>query len=414
MLDTGSDRDVISEELLMDLELTQRRRPVTIQTVEASTIDYRHFVYFRIQSMHGSYNALVGKLVAGKTDIPPAKRNLAALCHVENIELDIIDAGIFMIIGISHPEAWTGVEVRRGSPRQPIAMKTNFGWTLVGRWASSNTLNIAYQSTIIDNAVLHKDLERIFYHDFATVSEEEIGQSRENKNAIAQLQNSIRFDTEKKKYVIGLPWKHSRDLAKETLNALDSRRMALNCLTGMIPHFWRDEERKQRVFKEMAKFFEKGYAVPINEEEENKKNNPRWYLPLLVVEKGLKTRICHDACAAVKGTCLNDLLLGGPNLINSMSFILLAFREKKIAFMMDIASFFHRVLNNENDANVFRFLWFKDESMSEFIVYRFLAHIFGSGASSVVTSFVLRHCNCFARDPEEATRYALELDCKLF
>ena len=80
----------------------------------------------------------------------------------------------------------------------------------------------------------------------------------------------------------------------ETLNILDSRQMALNRLTGMIPRFQRDEARKRRVFKEMSKFTDKGYAVQINEEEENKKENPRWYLPIHVVEKGQKTRICHE------------------------------------------------------------------------------------------------------------------------
>ena len=110
MLDTGSDRDVISEELIADLELEQRIKSVTVQTVEATITEDRNFVDVRIQSIDGSYNAeitdaLVGKLVAGKTDIPPAKRNLSALRHVENIEFDNIDAGILMIIGLSHIEA---------------------------------------------------------------------------------------------------------------------------------------------------------------------------------------------------------------------------------------------------------------------------------------------------------------------
>ena len=78
-------------------------------------------------------------------------------------------------------------------------------------------------------------------------------------------------------------------------------------------------------------------------------------------------------------------------MINSMSSILLTFREKKIAFMMDIAAFFHQVLVDEKDADVFRYLWFDDETLSTYVVLRFLAHIFGSAASSVVTSFVLRH-----------------------
>ena len=55
MLDTGSDRDVISEDIILDLELDQRKRPVTIQTVESTTTDYRRFVDLRIESIDSSY-----------------------------------------------------------------------------------------------------------------------------------------------------------------------------------------------------------------------------------------------------------------------------------------------------------------------------------------------------------------------
>ena len=77
MLDTGSDRDVISEDVIVDLELIQRKRPVTIQTVESSTTDYRHFVDLRIESLDSSYgadinDALVGMLLTGNSDLPPA------------------------------------------------------------------------------------------------------------------------------------------------------------------------------------------------------------------------------------------------------------------------------------------------------------------------------------------------------
>ena len=221
MLDTGSDRDVISEDIILDLELEQRKRPVTIQTVESSTTDYRRFVDLRIESLDSSYgadinDALVGKLLTGDSDLPPAKRDLSALQHLDNVDFIDIDADISMIIGVSHAEAWAGAEIRRGTARQPLAMKTCFGWTLVGGWAKSDSMHIAYQSTIIDNTVLHQDFEKIFYHDFATVSEEELGESQENKDAIAQLMASIRFDDEKGKYRIGLPWKHGRKVAIET------------------------------------------------------------------------------------------------------------------------------------------------------------------------------------------------------
>ena len=115
----------------------------------------------------------------------------------------------------------------------------------------------------------------------------------------------------------------------------------------------------QRVFKEMEKFKEKGYTHMIdNDNNDSGAENPRWYLPIHVVEKNNKTRICHDARANVRGIALNDLLLRTPNLLNSLPAILLSFRTKKIAFMTDIAQFFHQVLVDERDADVFRYFWF--------------------------------------------------------
>ena len=172
MLDTGSDRDVVSDKLVQELGLRQRIKPVTIQTVEATITEYRHFADYRLQSLDGSYGAdvteaLVGQIVASKNDIPPAERDLSALHHLNDIVFDSIDAEISMIIGVNHIEAWAEQEIRRGSPCQPIAMKTRFGWTLVGGWARNSTMNIAYHQrrTTINDAILHRDVEKSFLHD---------------------------------------------------------------------------------------------------------------------------------------------------------------------------------------------------------------------------------------------------------
>ena len=77
--------------------------------------------------------------------------------------------------------------------------------------------------------------------------------------------------------------------------------------------------------------------------------------------------------------------------MNSLPGIIMQFRTKKVAFMCDICAFFHQVHVDPRDADVFRYFWFRDEELKEIDLYRFKAHIFGSGASSVVTSFVLRH-----------------------
>ena len=97
------------------------------------------------------------------------------------------------------------------------------------------------------------------------------------------------------------------------------------------------------------------------------------------------THSAYDAKASVSGMVLIDLLLGRPNLMNSLPSIIMQFRTKKIAFMRDIASYFHRVHVDLRDADVCSYFWFRDESLEEVDLFRFKAHLFGSGASSVVT-----------------------------
>ena len=97
--------------------------------------------------------------------------------------------------------------------------------------------------------------------------------------------------------------------------------MAMRRLTSMIPRLKKDKERKERVFNEMKKFTDKGFAVQIDPKDDDATaENPRWYLPIHIVEKHGKTRPCHDGRASVAGVCLNEMLLGGPNLMNSPKF----------------------------------------------------------------------------------------------
>ena len=78
--------------------------------------------------------------------------------------------------------------------------------------------------------------------------------------------------------------------------------------------------------------------------------------------------------------------------------VLLNFRRYKIGFMCDIKSFFHQIRVDPRDVDAFRYLWFADERMEKSVMMRFLSHVFGSGASSIVTSYVLRHHAHVIRD----------------
>ena len=66
----------------------------------------------------------------------------------------------------------------------------------------------------------------------------------------------------------------------------------------------------------------------------------RWYLLMFTVyhpKKPDNVRIVFDSSAKFQGVSLNNVLLLGPDLCNS----LLRFRKKKIAVTMDVEQMFH-------------------------------------------------------------------------
>ena len=92
----------------------------------------------------------------------------------------------------------------------------------------------------------------------------------------------------------------------------------------MIPLLRRDPVRYERVYAESQKFIDTGVAIKIDPfDDDASAPNPRWSMPLHVVIKHGKWRVCHDARAATGEICLNDLLLGGPNIINPLAQILM-------------------------------------------------------------------------------------------
>ena len=68
-----------------------------------------------------------------------------------------------------------------------------------------------------------------------------------------------------------------------------------------------------------------------------------------------------------------------------------------------------------NATDTFQFLWFADKTMKDIVVKRFLSHVFGSGASSCITSYTTRHLaecvkHLFPQNVWDAIRRRLYVD----
>lgn len=145
----------------------------------------------------------------------------------------------------------------------------------------------------------------------------------------------------------------------------------------------------------MASLLDKGFAVRLTPEEKTKTSKRIWYIPHHGVyhPKKRKLRVVFDCGASYQGTSLNDQLLQGPDLTNSLIGVLTRLCQNPVAFMADIEAMFHQVRISEEDSDLLRFLWWPDGDVSKDLEeYKMVVHIFGATSSPSCANFALRQC----------------------
>ena len=120
LLDSGSDRDVISTRLSTRLSLSTWTEQLTVTTLGNTSTGEKTLALYRLESVDSLYKAdidgaLVGDLLTGSGDLHPSRRNLTRYPHLSSIDFgDDNDAELEMIIGVAHIDTWIAGDVRRG------------------------------------------------------------------------------------------------------------------------------------------------------------------------------------------------------------------------------------------------------------------------------------------------------------
>ncbi len=97
-----------------------------------------------------------------------------------------------------------------------------------------------------------------------------------------------------------------------------------------------------------------------------------------------------DSSAQYKGLSLNQVLLSGPDLNNSLLGVLLRFRKEVVAVTADIEQMFHSFVVRAYHRNFLRFLWFEDNDPSKDVKeFRMKVHVFGNSPSPAVAIYGL-------------------------
>ena len=183
--------------------------------------------------------------------------------------------------------------------------------------------------------------------------------SVEQKKFMNLVTNSINH-LENNHYEIALPFRDSDVLMPNNREQAEKRARCLQQKFTKNQGFYKDY---QAFVNEML---EKGFAEKIHSSLD--RNGKVWYLPHHGVyhpEKPNKIRVVFDASCKYKESSLNQNLLPGPDITNTLLGVLLRFRKECVAIQGDIQGMFHQVQVPPSDRDFFRFLWWKDGDINQ-------------------------------------------------
>ena len=210
--------------------------------------------------------------------------------------------------------------------------------------------------------------------------------SQEDKRFMEKIQRDTEYVNGH--YVIPLPF---RD---------DDVHMPLNKEQVILRANWlkkkltKDSKFCQDYTKFMNDIFQKGYARRVPDEDRIPEEGKVWYLPhhgVYHAKKPNKIRVVFDCSARFRGTSLNEQLLQGPDLTNSLVGVLTRFREEHSAFKADIESMFYQVGVKEEHKTFLRFLWWPNGDLSQDLTeFQMNVHLFGAISSPSCSNYALR------------------------
>ena len=405
LCDTGADTDYLSLSVARRLGIQMYESVFPVASFDNISSKARNTANFVIEDIYGEYgeevhDALIGVFPDANRDLPPSKMNLEEYEHLKDLEFIDLDAKVEMILSAAHSDTWTPDQpghVLKGNKYQPTAVLTSFGWTIHGVAGKRDNRQPSISFLSAKNTQqkeLDENFKKLFESDFPYIDRETKTLSIEAQHALQQMRNSVKWNEPFGKYSLAMPYKTDREQTAKILNSVDSLATATKRAWSLKRSMNRLPDKKEKGFKEAQKFFDKGRAIPLTEEEDKRQRDlglPIWYLPChLVFQKG-KWRFCHDGRATTDGICINDLLVNDLNLMNPLLDPIMNIRTYIHSFSVDIEAFFHNVLLDERDRGAFRFLWYKDDKMKELFTSMFLMFTFGSSAATSCTSFILQH-----------------------
>ncbi|XP_053733153.1 uncharacterized protein LOC128765925 isoform X1 [Synchiropus splendidus] len=398
LLDTQSDTVFIDEEVGHSLQAETQPVKLKMTTMMGrdEVMNSERITGLRVRGYNSS--TYIDLPPAYSRDCIPISRAHIPTCetarqwnHLQQIAQEIpppLKCDVGLLIGYNCSQALAPRQVILGGDNEPYAVRTDLGWSVVGGSSFHNKSGI----NSICHRVAVKEHPPVTPLDVIKVLESDFKDTDKSENSFCQddilFLNIMRENISKNDqghYEMPLPFKERPHLP-------NNRQLAVVRLGHLKKKLLRDEMYKEHYVKFMSEVIDRGDAEEVHQ---GGKEGERWYIPhhgVYHAKKPSKLRVVFDCSARYQGTSLNEHLLRGPDLMNSLIGILLRFRQHHIAVMSDVEKMFHQFHVPEPDRDYLRFLWWKNGDLTaEPSEYRMKVHLFGAASSPGCANYGLKH-----------------------
>ncbi|XP_055585069.1 uncharacterized protein LOC129737925 [Uranotaenia lowii] len=355
LLDSGSESNFVSENLMQLLQVQRRQADVSVQGIGQAVARVKHkanLLKSRISNSRYRMDFLVLPTVTA--DLPTSSVNVNGwkLPDVELADPTFFETrSVDMVLGIEHFFSFfmAGKRMQLGNGL-PTFTETVFGWIATG------AVNMYDQATRIScNVVATGGLEQIMARFWACEEiESAVIYSPEELRCEEHYVQTVERGNDGR-YTVSLP---QNENGFETVG--ESRDIAMRRLQSIERRHLREPELRQEYNKFMQEYRELGHMhkVHINPADDKK----RCYLPHHPVVKQssttTKVRVVFDAsCRTSTGRSLNDALLCGPVIQDDLRSLILRSRTRQIMLVADIEKMFRQIKVHPNDMPFQSILW---------------------------------------------------------
>ena len=269
-LDNDSDTTLCLSSLAESLGFSGKPVHFSLSSINAENIPKSGYeVSLNVLALDGEDSILLDKvwtvdrLPISKRSVP-SDEDVSQWPHLKGVKFPRLDGeekAVSILIGNDVPEAHWVYDERRGRRKQPYAVRTPLGWTLIGRLNRSSAAKEAQVNYIRgSHEMLSSQLKRMYDAEFSDcLASSNLAMSGEDRQALAILENSARLVDGH--YQLALPCRYRPPSLK------NNRCVALRRLHFLEKRFQKDPSLMEKYCKTVNDYIAKGHATKVPDDQ---------------------------------------------------------------------------------------------------------------------------------------------------